>query len=344
IQALSGGKGVMMDVLDWLIDKVEMLTDLAESGKLTDWIKNIVKGFAAFAALKFTNNVASDIANLIDMVGDLKGVIGGLDAGSKLAGVGKAAGMMGKAFGVASPYILGAAAAFGALDLASRAFTGEGIITNVRNVMTSFDELETALNDLDKIQADLDSNMIITGELQLGVESYESIEDEIADKLRNTEVGVEVEFSDEEFVGLQQKVANVIDTFDLDPELNLEFNNFDDIMSKLSKIKDEIDLIKQEELSNLFGAAREANDVEEPELKPRKLTLNNWGERVKATYDENYTPIYEYDQGEVDKANEVIAKRIEIYKTASDEIADLVRNMDKLELTDAFASMSDQDK
>ena len=344
IQTLSGGKGVMMDVLDWLIDKIEMLTDLAESGQLTDWIKNIVKGFAAFAALKFTNNVASDIANLIDTVGDFKKVIGGLDAGSKLASVGKAAGMMGKAFGVASPYILGAAAAFGALDLASRAFTGEGIITNVRNVMTSFDELETALNDLDKIQADLDSNMIITGELQLGVESYESIEDEIADKLRNTEVGVEVEFSDEEFVGLQQKVANLIETFDLDPELNLEFNNFDDIMSKLSKIKDEIDLIKQEELSNLFGSAREANDVEEPELKPRKLTLNNWGERVKATYDENYTPIYEYDQGEVDKANEVIAKRIEIYKTASDEIADLVKNMDKLELTDAFASMSDQDK
>src|SRR5699024_11095194 len=57
IQTLSGGKGVMADVLDWLIDKVEMLTDLAESGQLVDWIKNIVKGFAAFTALKFTNNV-----------------------------------------------------------------------------------------------------------------------------------------------------------------------------------------------------------------------------------------------------------------------------------------------
>src|SRR5699024_3499559 len=124
--------------------------------------------------------------------------------------------------------------AFGVLDLASRAFTGEGIITNIRNVLTNLDELEEAITNLDSIQADLDSNMIVTGELQLGVKNYESIEDEIADKIRNTEVGVEVEFSDQEFVGLQQKVASVIDTFDLDPELNLEFNNFDDIMSKLS--------------------------------------------------------------------------------------------------------------
>src|SRR5699024_7438417 len=141
--------------------------------------------------------------------------------------------------------------AFGVLDLASRAFTGEGIITNIRNVLTNLDELETALTNLDSIQADLDSNMIITGELQLGVESYESIEDEIADKIRNTEVGVKVEFSDEEFAGLKQKVDNLIDTFDLDPSFRLEFNNFDDIMSKLAKVKEEIDLIKQEELRDL---------------------------------------------------------------------------------------------
>src|SRR5699024_3911023 len=105
IQALSGGKGVMMDVLDWLIDKVEMLTDLDECGKLVDWIQNIVKCFAAFTALKFTNNVVSDIANLVDKVKDFKNVIGGLEAGSKLAGIGKAAGIMGTAFGVAGPYI-----------------------------------------------------------------------------------------------------------------------------------------------------------------------------------------------------------------------------------------------
>ena len=348
IQALSGGKGVMMDVLDWLIDKVETLTDLAESGKLTDWIKNIVKGFAAFAALKFTNNVASDIANLIDMVGDLKGVIGGLDAGSKLAGVGKAAGMMGKAFGVASPYILGAAAAFGVLDLASRAFTGEGIITNIRNVLTNLDELEEALTNLDAIQADLDSNMIVTGELQLGVKNYESIEDEIADKIRNTEVGVEVEFSDQEFVGLQQKVSNVIDTFDLDPELNLEFNNFDDIMSKLSKIKDEIDLIKREEINDLFGAASDALNQDVPELKPSKVGKSGWSNWVKSIFETNKGSDIDmrdaYNPEEIDKTNEALSQIRETYNQVSSEVVKLAAASDELELSDAFSDLSDQER
>ena len=348
IQTLSGGKGVMMDVLDWLIDKVEMLTDLAASGQLTDWIKNIVKGFAAFTALKFTNNVVSDIANLVDKVKDFKNVIGGLEAGSKLAGIGKAAGMMGTAFGVAAPYILGAAAAFGVLDLASRAFTGEGIITNIRNVLTNLDELEEALTNLDAIQADLDSNMIVTGELQLGVKNYESIEDEIADKIRNTEVGVEVEFSDQEFVGLQQKVANVIDTFDLDPELNLEFNNFDDIMSKLSKIKDEIDLIKREEINDLFGAASDAFNEEVPELTPSKVGKSGWSNWVKGIFELNKGSDIEmrdaYNPEEIEKANEVLAKRRDIYEQVTTEASKLVKQMDELELADAFADLSDQEK
>lgn len=348
IQTLSGGKGVMMDVLDWLIDKIEMLTDLAESGQLTDWIKNIVKGFAAFAALKFTNNVVSDIANLVDNVKDFKNVIGGLEAGSKLAGIGKAAGMMGTAFGVAAPYILGAAAAFGVLELASRAFTGEGIITNIRNVMTNLDELETAITNLDSIQSDLDSNMIITGELQLGVESYEGIEDEIAAKIRSTEVGVEVEFSDEEFVGLQQKVSNVIETFDLDPELNLEFNNFDDIMSKLSKIKDEIDLIKREEVNDLFGSAQDAFNEDIPEMTPSKVGKSGWSNWVKGIFESNKGSGIDmrdaYNSEEIEKTNEALAKRKEIYSQVSSEVKKLASASDKLELKDAFADLSDQER
>ena len=348
IQALSGGKGVMMDVLDWLIDKVEMLTDLAKSGELTSWIKNIVKGFAAFTALKFTNNVVSDIANLVDKVKDFKNVIGGLEAGSKLAGIGKAAGMMGTAFGVAAPYILGAAAAFGVLDLASRAFTGEGIITNIRNVLTNLDELEEALTNLDAIQADLDSNMIVTGELQLGVKNYESIEDEIADKLRNTEVGVEVEFSDQEFVGLQQKVANVIDTFDLDPELNLEFNNFDDIMSKLSKIKDEIDLIKREEINDLFGAASDALNQDVPELKPSKVGKSGWSNWVKSIFETNKGSDIDmrdaYNPEEIDKTNEALSQIRDTYNQVSSEVVKLAAASDELELSDAFSDLSDQER
>ena len=348
IQALSGGKGVMMDVLDWLIDKVEMLTDLAKSGELTNWIKNIVKGFAAFTALKFTNNVVSDIANLVDKVKDFKNVIGGLEAGSKLAGIGKAAGMMGTAFGVAAPYILGAAAAFGVLDLASRAFTGEGIITNIRNVLTNLDELEEALTNLDSIQADLDSNMIVTGELQLGVKNYESIEDEIADKLRNTEVGVEVEFSDQEFVGLQQKVANVIETFDLDPELNLEFNNFDDIMSKLSKIKDEIDLIKREEINDLFGAASDALNQDVPELKPSKVGKSGWSNWVKSIFETNKGSDIDmrdaYNPEEIDKTNEALSQIRDTYNQVSSEVVKLAAASDELELSDAFSDLSDQER
>ena len=345
IQALSGGKGVMMDVLDWLIDKVEMLTDLAESGKLLDWIKNIVKGFAAFTALKFTNNIVSDIDNLVGKFKGFKEVVGGLNAGSKLAGIGKAAGMMGSAFGVAAPYILGAAAAFGVLDLASRAFTGEGIITNIRNVMTNLDELEEALTNLDSIQADLDSNMIITGELQLGVESYESIEDEIAAKIRDTEVGVEVEFSDEEFAGLQQKVSGLIETFDLDPELNLQFNNFDDVMSKLSKIKEEIDLIKREEINELFGAAKDAFDEEVPDLKPSKYGKSGWSNFwTKATTPNDVTVREEYNPEEIEKANEVYAKRRDIFEQVTGVAEKLVGQMDELELSDALSDLSDQEK
>ena len=348
IQTLSGGKGVMMDVLDWLIDKIEILTDLAESGELTNWIKNIVKGFAAFTALKFTNNVISDIDNLIDKGRDLKKVIGGLEAGSKLAGIGKAAGMMGTAFGVATPYILGAAAAFGVLDLASRAFTGEGIITNIRNVMTNLDELETALTNLDSIQADLDSNMIVTGELQLGVQNYESIEDEIADKIRSVEAGVEVEFSDEEFAGLQQKVANVIETFDLDPELNLEFNNFDDIMSKLSKIKDEIDLIKREEVNDLFGSAQDAFNEDIPEMTPSKVGKSGWSNWVKGIFETNKGSGIDmrdaYSPEEIEKTNEALAKRKEIYSQVSSEVKKLASASDELELSDAFADLSDQER
>ena len=348
IQALSGGKGVMMDVLDWLIDKVEMLTDLAKSGELTNWIKNIVKAFAAFTALKFTNNVISDIDNLVNKVKGFKEVIGGLEAGSKLASVGKAAGMMGKAFGVASPYILGAAAAFGVLDLASRAFTGEGIITNIRNVLTNLDELEEAITNLDAIQADLDSNMIVTGELQLGVKNYESIEDEIADKIRNTEVGVEVEFSDQEFVGLQQKVSNVIDTFDLDPELNLEFNNFDDIMSKLSKIKDEIDLIKREEINDLFGAASDALNQDVPELKPSKVGKSGWSNWVKSIFETNKGSDIDmrdaYNPEEIDKTNEALSQIRETYNQVSSEVVKLAAASDELELSDAFSDLSDQER
>lgn len=348
IQELSGGKGVMMDVLDWLIDKVEMLTDLAESGKLTDWIKNIVKGFAAFAALKFSNNLISDLVDGVKTFDKLKKTITTIDGGSKLAGIGKAAGMMGSAFGVAAPYILGAAAAFGVLDLASRAFTGEGIITNIRNVLTNLDELEEALTNLDSIQADLDSNMIVTGELQLGIESYESIEDEIADKIRNTEVGVEVEFSDQEFVGLQQKVANVIDTFDLDPELNLEFNNFDDIMSKLSKIKDEIDLIKREEVNDLFGSAQDAFNEDIPEMTPSKVGKSGWSNWVKGIFETNKGSGIDmrdaYNPEEIEKTNEALAKRKEIYSQVSSEVNKLASASDKLELKDAFADLSDQER
>src|SRR5699024_11374784 len=103
------------------------------------------------------------------------------------------------------------------------------------------------------------------------------------------------------------------------------------------------DLIKREEINDLFGAASDAFNEEVPELTPSKVGKSGWSNWVKGIFELNKGSDIEmrdaYNPEEIEKANEVLAKRRDIYEQVTTEASKLVKQMDELELADAFADL-----